>query len=311
MLTGRENIYINGAVLGMTKKEIDAKFDEIVEFAGLEEFIDTPVKFYSSGMYVRLGFAVAAHLEPQVLLIDEVLAVGDAAFQKKCLGKMDEVAKGGRTVLFVSHNMVAVRNLCHDAIWLREGCLVDRGPALEITRRYLQEIPSAFTQADIARLIRELPPDPTFRLQSIAVRQDDHVVGESVVNGKPLDIEVCYEVLEKVWGLRIYFDLCDEYGDILVRSFHDEDVGRIRPMLPGQYRSTVTIPANFLAPRQYRLVVRATIHNVRTCTPGGITIPLSVKQTGLSNKAYASDTSRAKLAPILKWRTDSCQGACS
>ncbi len=123
-LTGRENIYLNGAILGMTREEIDRKFDEIVDFAGVEKFIDTPVKHYSSGMGLRLGFAVAAHLDPEILVVDEVLAVGDAAFQKKCLGKMSSVADGGRTVLFVSHNMAAVQNLCGRAIYLREGSLV-------------------------------------------------------------------------------------------------------------------------------------------------------------------------------------------
>src|SRR5207302_1919584 len=126
-LTGRENIYLNGAILGMSRAEIRAKFDEIVAFAETEKFLDTPVKRYSSGMYVRLAFAVAAHLEPEILVIDEVLAVGDAEFQKKCLGKMGEVARGGRTVLFVSHNMVAVRNLCTTSIWLDHGRVAEKG----------------------------------------------------------------------------------------------------------------------------------------------------------------------------------------
>ena len=135
-LTGRENIYLNGAVLGMTKKEIDSKFDEIVKFAEVEKFLDTPVKRYSSGMYVRLAFAVAAHLEPEILLVDEVLAVGDIAFQKKCLGKMKDVATGGRTVIFVSHNMGAIRSLCGSAIWLDNGQIVKKGPTAEVVGDY-------------------------------------------------------------------------------------------------------------------------------------------------------------------------------
>ncbi len=135
-LTGRENIYLNGAILGMTKKEIDKKFDEIVDFAEIEKFIDTPVKRYSSGMYVRLAFAVAAHLEPEILLVDEVLAVGDASFQKKCLGKMGEVAKGGRTVLFVSHNMPMVEKLCPRGILLEEGSLVCNSDIQHVLNRY-------------------------------------------------------------------------------------------------------------------------------------------------------------------------------
>ncbi|RLB00320.1 MAG: ABC transporter ATP-binding protein [Deltaproteobacteria bacterium] len=138
-LTGRENIYLNGAILGMKKREIDRKFDEIVAFAEVEKFIDTPVKYYSSGMYVRLAFAVAAHLEPEILLVDEVLAVGDAAFQKKCLGKMGDVAKEGRTVLFVSHNMAAIERLCQRALLLDKGNLILSGHAQELVARYLSE----------------------------------------------------------------------------------------------------------------------------------------------------------------------------
>jgi lipopolysaccharide transport system ATP-binding protein len=138
-LTGRENIYLSGAVLGMRREEIDRKFDEIVEFAGVERFIDTPVKRYSSGMYLRLGFSVAAHLDPEILLVDEVLAVGDAEFQKKCLGKMGDVAGQGRTVLFVSHNMDAVRQLCHSALWLERGHLQHIGPTAEVIQAYLAD----------------------------------------------------------------------------------------------------------------------------------------------------------------------------
>jgi lipopolysaccharide transport system ATP-binding protein len=138
-LTGRENILLNGAILGMNRNEIRHKLDEIVEFSGVEQFIDTPVKRYSSGMYVRLAFAVAAHLEPEILIVDEVLAVGDAEFQKKCLGKMSDVANGGRTVLFVSHNMSAVQDLCEDAIWIDKGAIIQSGPAKSIIAHYLSK----------------------------------------------------------------------------------------------------------------------------------------------------------------------------
>lgn len=141
-LTGRDNIYLNGAILGMKRREIDRKFDEIVAFAEIERFLDTSVKYYSSGMYVRLAFAVAAHLEPEILLVDEVLAVGDAAFQQKCLGKMSEVAHEGRTVLFVSHNLAAIKSLCQTACLMTAGRLVKYGPAGEIAREYLQSVAS-------------------------------------------------------------------------------------------------------------------------------------------------------------------------
>ncbi len=138
-LTGRENIFLNGAILGMTRAETKKKFDEIVAFSEVEKFLDTPVKRYSSGMYMRLAFSVAAHLEPEILIVDEVLAVGDAAFQKKCLGKMQDVSKGGRTVLFVSHNMAAVVTLCNQAIWLQGGTVLATGPARELAGRYLEK----------------------------------------------------------------------------------------------------------------------------------------------------------------------------
>lgn len=145
-LTGRENIYLNGTILGMSRKEVKSKFDEIVDFSGVEKFLDTPVKRYSSGMYVRLAFAVAAHLEPEILIIDEVLAVGDAEFQKKCLGKMDEVAKGGRTVLFVSHNMGAIKALCTKAMLLSKGSLLCKGQVKEVIKSYIGKIDEEFTQ---------------------------------------------------------------------------------------------------------------------------------------------------------------------
>jgi lipopolysaccharide transport system ATP-binding protein len=138
-LTGRENIYMNGTILGMTRKEIDRKLDEIVDFSGVEKYIDTPVKFYSSGMKVRLGFAVAAHLEPEILIIDEVLAVGDAEFQRKCLGKMEDVAGHGRTILFVSHNMAAVKNLCQTVLLLKHGKIMTIGSSEQVIQNYLEE----------------------------------------------------------------------------------------------------------------------------------------------------------------------------
>src|SRR5437016_1590224 len=142
-LTGRENIFLNGAILGMRRAEIVRKFDEIVTFAEMDRFIDTPVKHYSSGMYMRLAFGVAAHLHPEILVVDEVLAVGDAQFQKKCLGKMEDVAKQGRTVLFVSHNMQAIRQMCHRAVWLAEGQLLMDGPSDAVVHQYLADLPKA------------------------------------------------------------------------------------------------------------------------------------------------------------------------
>jgi lipopolysaccharide transport system ATP-binding protein len=167
-LTGRENIYLNGAILGMRKTEIVRKFDQIVAFAELEEFLDTPVKRYSSGMYMRLAFAVAAHLEPEILIVDEVLAVGDAAFQKKCLGKMEEVAREGRTVLFVSHNMTAIRTLCRRAIWLDKGEIVESGDTGSVVMDYIQE-GAVSTLERVWEDRATAPGDETARLHSISI----------------------------------------------------------------------------------------------------------------------------------------------
>ncbi len=157
-LTGRENVYLNGSILGMKKAEIDERFDAIVAFAEVERFLDTPVKRYSSGMYVRLAFAVAAHLEPEILLVDEVLAVGDAAFQKKCLGKMDDVARRGRTVVFVSHNMAAVQKLTRTCLWLEDGSVAAHGPTPEVVQRYLTALlERSGTALDVDDSVRPYP----------------------------------------------------------------------------------------------------------------------------------------------------------
>jgi len=174
-LTGRENVYLNGAILGMRKKEIDRKFDEIVDFAGVEKFLDTPLKRYSAGMNVRLAFSVAAHLEPDILLIDEVLAVGDIAFQKKCLGKMEDVAEQGRTVLFVSHHMVAVRSLCKNAIWLDNGRIKEKGNINEVVRNYeksqmrKQDGSFCITQRDLRKV-----ENPSFYISSVEILNTKH-----------------------------------------------------------------------------------------------------------------------------------------
>jgi len=170
-LTGRENIYLNGAILGMKKKEINRRFDEIVSFAEMEKFIDTPVKRYSSGMHMRLAFAVAAHLEPDILLVDEVLAVGDAGFQKKCLGKMGEVASEGRTVLFVSHQMFAVRTLCERVVWLEGGRLVKCGPSSEVVREYEEtELERSSPSSPVVERFRKDAKEPGFYISRVEIR---------------------------------------------------------------------------------------------------------------------------------------------
>lgn len=301
-LSGRENIYFNGAILGMKKKEIDEKFDEIVKFSGVEKFLDTPVKRYSSGMQVRLAFSVAANLDPEILVVDEVLAVGDASFQKKCLGKMEDVSKGGRTILFVSHNMKAIRNLCTKVIWLRDGQVVDSGETNEIIDRYLIESLKAGSVNDVKKLIQQLPEDPAFKLIDVKVAQNGNIT-DTFLNGYPIDIEIEYEVLQLTSGLRIYFDLIDNDQNILIRTFHDEDNNSIPIMIPGSYISKAKIPANLLSPIDYELIIRSTIFNVRSCTEGGIAIPIHIEQSNNVNRAYPYDTIRSKLQPSIYWVT--------
>jgi lipopolysaccharide transport system ATP-binding protein len=189
-LTGRENVYLNGAILGMKRREIERNFDEIVAFAEVESFIDTPVKRYSSGMYLRLAIAVAAHLEPEVLVIDEVLAVGDAAFQQKCLGKMDEVSKQGRTVLFVSHNMAAVSNLCRSAYWLDRGGVLARGPVHEVVSQYLQSVRSASVHCLRDRVDRY--GSGAMKFTRAALRNSRGEVTDIVQAGEAVVIELDY-----------------------------------------------------------------------------------------------------------------------
>lgn len=303
-LTGRENIYLNGAILGMSKAEIKQKFNEIVDFAEMEKFLDTPVKRYSSGMFVRLAFAVAAHLEPEILLVDEVLAVGDASFQKKCLGKMEKVSREeGRTVLFVSHNMQAIKTLCNDAFLLSKGMLVAVGPATKITELYLRDSVQARTLDELGRAIKELPPDLDFRLERINITQEGHPA-EIVSNGLPLEIEIEYYVLQKTTGLRVYFDICDTEGALLFRSFHDENADGIPTVEPGHYVSKAVVPADIFGPITYELKIQASIFNVRSVIPHDrVSIALPVEATGRFNRAYLGDTFRQKLALVIPWET--------
>jgi lipopolysaccharide transport system ATP-binding protein len=301
-LTGRENVYMNGAILGMRKAEIDARFDEIVAFSGVDRFLATPVKRYSTGMRVRLAFAVAAHLEPEILIVDEVLAVGDAAFQRRCLAKMGDVARSGRTVLLVSHNLRAVRRLCPRSIWLSEGRIAAAGETDEVVTRYLRSIQKLDSLEKVSQILAELPRDPCFRLLDVSVRQHG-VPTTSLGSGEPIEVELVYDVFADTHGLRVYFDLCDSDQERLIRSFHDEDADAVEVVRPGRYRSTATLPANLLAPHDYLLILRGTVHGVRNLTGDGVAIPISVAPTSRINRAYPHEPVRAKLQPLVPWRT--------
>jgi homopolymeric O-antigen transport system ATP-binding protein len=247
-LTGRENIFVNGAILGMSRAEIQKKFDEIVDFSGVEKFLDTPVKRYSSGMHVRLAFAVAAHLEPEILIIDEVLAVGDAEFQKRCLGKMNEVAKGGRTVLFVSHNMAAIEALCNRAMLLNEGQLVECATTPEVIRRYQRYVTGSDNAA--ARLIKhDRSPGAVAIMQTVTLKNDHGQSTTSFPMGASVFIEVEFDApspLSPVLGVVVKTDTGASIFGIdnrIVKGFQFDKVdhGRIvcqldrLPLMPGQY----------------------------------------------------------------------------
>ncbi len=302
-LTGRENIFLNGAILGMTRNEIRKHFDQIVAFAEVEQFLETPVKRYSSGMYVRLAFAVAAHLNPDILIVDEVLAVGDAAFQKKCLGQLQDVAaREGRSVLFVSHSMPTVRQLCPRAVLISGGKVVMDEAADRVVRRYLDDAPQVNDQSDVARVLAMLPPDPSIKLTDIRVMQQGNLCND-VVTGKPIDVDIDYQVLRETAGLRVFFAMYDVDGSMLFRSFSD---GRDEPIVyqPGSYRSRATSPADLLAPIRYRLGVSASVHNVRVCFPEDVVINVQAHDDGKIKHAYALDgQTGVKLAPWIPWST--------
>ena len=214
-LSGRENIFLNGAILGMTRTEIARKFDEIVAFSGVEAFIDTPVKRYSSGMQTRLAFSVAAHLEPEILIVDEVLAVGDAEFQKKCLGKMNEVSKGGRTVLFVSHNMSAIDQLCNRIIWLDKGRLMeDSADVYGVSSQYLFGEQEGSVAGELKSSGKPLLETEFFDLRSLRVRD---LSGATIAGPVPASLDVCVEVrlnLKKVHhALSIGYTITNESGE--------------------------------------------------------------------------------------------------
>jgi homopolymeric O-antigen transport system ATP-binding protein len=245
-LTGRENIYLNGAILGMKKAEIDRKFDQIVDFSGVEKFIDTPVKRYSSGMYVRLAFAVAAHLEPDILIVDEVLAVGDASFQKKCLGKMQDVGKEGRTVIFVSHNMPAISRLCKRVILLNDGKILHDGPAHRVVSAYLQSglgMTSAREYSDP----KTAPGNDIVRVRAVRVRREDGQISDIADIRRPIGVEMEYEVLKPGHVLTPCYGFNNEEG-VCVFIASDRDPGwQRRPRPTGRFVSTAWIPGNLLS----------------------------------------------------------------
>jgi lipopolysaccharide transport system ATP-binding protein len=291
-LTGRENVYLNGAVLGMTRREIRAKFDEIVAFSEVENFLDTPVKRYSSGMYVRLAFAVAAHLEPDILVVDEVLAVGDAAFQRKCLGKMGTAARQGRTVLLVSHNIGVITSLCSRAILLEAGRLVAQGPARDIAGGYLAMI------RDSAGLEWTGPAgDENFRLDTVRVRSES---GSAFHTHEEIRVEIRGEILKPIY-LVGGIELWSERHGLLAYSAYDDALGPpYDEVPPGPFAWQVTIPPHTLTAGTYE--IRPDIGNFRLkrAINGPGTVRFTVQNTeGLGRR---NDHWKDLLRPGWEWR---------
>jgi lipopolysaccharide transport system ATP-binding protein len=242
-LTGRENVYLNGAILGMKRREIEARFDDIVEFSGVERFIDTPVKRYSSGMYVRLAFAVAAHLEPEIMLVDEVLSVGDAEFQRRCLGRMEELGNAGRTVLFVSHALPAIAQLCDRAIWIDGGQVVGDGRPAEVIANYLHQSHSAGTE----RVWTEdsAPGNDLAKILAIRVVPHEGLPPGVVDVRRPIAVEISFKVLREGKPLFPKIKVLDQEGAIAFNAM-DTDERWLEPTPPGEYVATAWIPANLL-----------------------------------------------------------------
>jgi lipopolysaccharide transport system ATP-binding protein len=247
-LTGRENIYLNGAILGMTRREIRRKFDEIVEFSECSRFLDTPVKHYSSGMYMRLAFAVAAHMETEILFVDEVLAVGDAPFQKKCLGKIGDAAHQGRTVLFVSHNLLAVDSLCSRAICLHEGKIVMEGPPRQVTSRYLQNWIPASTEV-IYEDITSVPGNEIIRPRRACVRPLDGSPADRITVRTPFVVEFEYWKLVEQGTLELGVKVYNEHGTLLFCTWWPGD----RPVPAGLLRSWFVVPGDLLNAGTHRI----------------------------------------------------------
>ena len=248
-LTGRQNMYLNGTILGMKKAEIDRKFDEIVAFAEIERFIDTPVKRYSSGMYVRLAFAVAAHLEPEILLVDEVLAVGDAAFRKKCLGKMRDVSQEGRTVLFVSHNMAAVERLCEEVVWLEEGRVTDIGDTKRVVSSYLQ-VGMIAVMEQVWDDPANAPGNDKVRLRRVCVKSLNEKPGEPITIKTPLQLEFEFwnYMADELLSFSIHLHTVEGTSVFAVNS-------DASPRPKGIVRGGFQIPSDFLNDGVYRVMI--------------------------------------------------------
>lgn len=294
-LTGRENIFLNGAILGMSSQEIDRKLDEIIEFSEIGRFIDTPIKHYSSGMKLRLAFSVAAHLEPEVMIVDEVLAVGDAAFQKKCIGKMGEVAEHGRTILFVSHNMGAVTQLCTRAVWLEDGVLKEDGPAVDVVSKYLlagTESHGSWINADADRV------DTEVQVLRAAIETLDRDVVGTVDFEHEFSVCIEYQVRKPVRGMAIVFQLIDSMGHIVLESTDHDTTGlRNAVRQPGAYTSMCHIPGSILRPGHYFVTVKAFTNGVKMYDKHENVLSFDISFVGY----HMHHTRLGVITPVFRW----------
>lgn len=304
-LTGRENISLNGAILGMKHAEVQRKFDEIVSFAEVEQFIDTPVKRYSSGMYLRLAFAVAAHLEPEILVVDEVLAVGDAEFQRKCLGKMSDVAHEGRTVLFVSHNMSAILRLTEETIVIEKGHLALRAPTPQAVDYYLS---AGFSQeGQRAWLPDEVPADAApFKPVVIRVRNSKGEVVDTLRSTEPITIELEYELDAPITGLRVGIYLLTMRGEYILTSFDTDDPSqfdRISIRQPGKYISRCTLPADMLNEGRFMIAVNASTFRVKRYFQDEQALTFNIDATGAPGMQWP-EPRLGPVRPRLTWNIE-------
>ena len=262
-LTGRENVYLNGSILGMTRAEVRRKFDQIVEFSGVEKHIDTPVKWYSSGMYIRLAFGVAAHLEPEILVVDEVLAVGDADFQRRCIGRMTEVAQDGATVLFVSHNLQPVRALCERSLLLEHGRIIDDGPTDAIVRRYLAAIEPLDTGRKRWDDPEQRPGNDDIRLVEVRAEDETGSPSATFFSSHPIDVIVELDVLTADPALGVLVDLIAADGTFLLSSYHVDGHQELQPgARPGRHAMRCRIPEGLLNGGRYIINVRVFAHGI-------------------------------------------------
>ncbi len=305
-LSGRENIFLNGAILGMKRHEIQSKYDEIVAFSEIEEFLETPIKHYSSGMFTRLAFSVAAHLEPEILMVDEVLAVGDLAFQRKCLSKMRDVNKQGRTILFVSHNMQAVTRLCSRAIWIKNGEIERDGIAQDVVGEYLSSQLETSSK-HVWNSLEDAPGNEFVRLRRVSVK-DKHGENSSVFDiRKPVVIEVAYEVLTDRKALMPGFEIYNEEGICAFVSNDLDSEWRGKTRRKGTYTSSAEIPGNFLAEGNFFVAVSAATfepYDVHFNEKDAAAFLVTDSNDGDSARGDYAGSMQGVVRPILDWKTE-------